>query len=364
MGKIAKFSIIGGGGFRAQSFLKIAQALPDQFQVSGLVVRNEELGAAMERKWNVTTYRTLEDLLAKEQPDFVVVSVSRTACPDYLLQLAERGIPALSETPPAGDLVSSLTLYEQLTRLKAKVQVAEQYQFQPMHAARIAIAQSGRLGPITEATVSTSHLYHGASLIRKLLNVGFAEATIQAKRFMLPLIAGPTRQGIPQKEETIVVPREIAWIDFGGEKLGIYDWTKDQHRSWIRSNHVSVRGVRGELFDARMNVLADFQTPLHLELNRINRGEEESMEGYFLQGIIAGDSWVYRNPFAPASLSDDEIAMGTCLKRMAEYVQGAAPFYSVAEALQDHYLGMLIEQAVATGERVTAVWQPWAESTE
>lgn len=78
-------------------------------------------------------------------------------------------------------------------------------------------------------------------------------------------------------------------LEFDG-KLGIYDFTKDQHRSWIRSNHLSVRGNRGEIFDNRLAVLSDYSTPAFLDLKRINKGEEENQEGYYLEGIMAANA--------------------------------------------------------------------------
>ncbi|MBE1445562.1 Gfo/Idh/MocA family protein [Paenibacillus sp. OAS669] len=359
MEKPVSFSIIGGGGFRAQFYLRIAQALPERFRVSGLVVRDPDKGRRLEQEWNVPAYPTLEQLLNKEKPDFVVVSVSRSACKEYLLQLAELGIPALSETPPAPDLEGLRELHDKLTLKGARVQVAEQYHYQPAHAARLAFIRSGRLGRVTEATVSISHLYHGVSLIRKMLGAGFDDVTIQAKRFESDWVAGPTRSGPPTEERLIPLQRDLAWLDFGG-KLGIYDFTKDQHRSWTRSNHLSVRGQRGEIFDHRIRVLADYETPLYMDFKRINRGEEENLEGYFMKGIMAGEQWVYDNPVAPARLYDDEIAIATCLMHMADYAAGGPDFYSLRDASQDHYLGLMIEQAIATGQSVVAERQPWA----
>jgi len=358
--KPIRFAIIGGGGFRAQYYLRIAQALPELFHISGLVVRSEEQGQILEQQWKVTTYRTLEQLLDKEQLDFVVVATNKSASLDYLLALADRGIPILAETPPAPDLKGLLLLHEQLTCKAVRVQVAEQYHFQPMQAARLAVIASGRLGNITQTTVSISQMYHGVNLIRKFLGVGFEETKIKGMRFKSAMIAGPDRSGLPREEKTIMSERDIAWMDFGG-KLGIYDYTKDQHRSWIRSNHVSVRGEGGELFDHRLSVLEDFATPLSLELKRINAGEEENLEGYFLKGIMAGERWVYKNPFVPARLYDDEIAIATCLQKMANYVAGGPIFYSLADASQDHYLGMMMEEAIQSGETITTTLQPWAD---
>jgi predicted dehydrogenase len=80
------FIIVGGAGFRAQAFLRIAQAMPERFRVCGLVVRDPDKGAALEQQWHMPTYRALEPLLAKESPDFAVVSVRRDAAPDYIIR--------------------------------------------------------------------------------------------------------------------------------------------------------------------------------------------------------------------------------------------------------------------------------------
>ncbi|MEH7179107.1 Gfo/Idh/MocA family protein [Neobacillus vireti] len=354
------FSIIGGASFRAQYYLRIAQALPEQFRVCGMVVRDEDKGNLLEKKWNVTTYRNVAQLLENENPDFVVVSVSGSAIPVYLLQLGELGIPVLAETPPAQSVEELVTLHEDLTCRGAKVQVAEQYHLHPVQQARLSIIQSGSLGNVSQATVSISHFYHGVSLMRKMLGIGFEDASIMGMRFEAPIVAGPDRSGSPREEKIIIAERDLVWLDFD-QKLGIYDFTKDQHRSWIRSNHLSVRGDRGEIFDNRLTVLADYSTPVYLDLKRINRGEEENQEGYYLDGIMAGERWLYRNPFTPARLYDDEIAIASCLKKMKEYIAGGPSFYSLPEASQDQYLGLMMEKAIRSRERVRTVRQPWAE---
>lgn len=168
------FAIVGGG-FRTKYFLNVARSLPELFDVCGMVVRDREKGQVIERDWAVSTFRTLGELLAVHTPDFVVLSIHPAANVEYVDDLRRAGIPALVETPPAADLEGLLELHR-LTRLGARIQVAEQYAFRPMHAARLQIVQSGRLGDITQATVSISHGYHGISLLRKLLGVRFEPA--------------------------------------------------------------------------------------------------------------------------------------------------------------------------------------------
>jgi predicted dehydrogenase len=357
MGQAARFGIIGGG-FRTQAFLRIARELPERFQISGLVVRDGDKGRAIEQEWKVRTYRTLEELLAKEQQDFVVVSVARAAAPDFLFELAARGIPAITETPPASDVADLVKLHE-LTLRGARIQVAEQYHHQPLHAARLAFVQSGRLGTVSDAYVSAAHDYHGINLMRRLLGVGYGPVRIRAMSFESPLVGGPTRTGPPTEEEIQVSRRSMAWLEFEEGKVGVYDFASEQYRSWVRSNTVTVRGDRGEIVDQRVSALVDYATPQHMDFKRINKGENNNLEGYFLQGIMVGDHWFYQNPFLRARLNDDEIAIAVCLSRMAEYAAGAPSTYGLPEASQDHYLALMIKQAIATGESVITELQPW-----
>jgi predicted dehydrogenase len=288
-----------------------------------------------------------------------VLSVSKPASPGLLHQLAEREMPVLAETPPAPDLAGLIDLY-QLTRRGARIQVAEQYAFQPAHAARIAVAQSGKLGTVSQAQVSVTQEYHAISLIRKLTGLRFENATITAHRFVSPIVAGPNRQGPPKEEKIVNINQTIAYLDFG-DKLAIYDFANDQHRSWIRSSRVLVRGERGEINFNRVKYLEDYLTPVTLDLERQDAGQEGNMEGYFHRGILLGDEWIYRNPFAPARLTDEEIAVATCLAKMADYAQGGPDFYSLVEAAQDHYLGLMMAEAVTSGKPVQTTTQIWAE---
>ena len=351
------FAIIGAG-WRSEFYLRIAHALPDRFRVSGMVVRDAAKAAKVEEKWDVKTHRTLGALMEGAAPDFAVVCVAQAANAAVLREVADRDVPALVETPPAGDLADLLSLHE-LTERGAKVQVAEQYIFQPMHAARLAVVASGRLGKVTQAQVSAAHGYHGLSLIRHYLGVGFDECTIVGRRFASPIIAGPGRDGPPTEEKTKMSAQTLAWLEFG-DKLGVFDFTGDQYFSWVRSPRVLVRGERGEINNGTVRYLQDFRTPVEFDLRRCDAGEDGNLEGYYHKGILAAGEWVYENPFVPARLSDDEIAIATSMDKMAHYVQGGPSFYTLAQASQDRYLDLMIEQAIKTGNPVAATRQPWA----
>ena len=72
------------------------------------------------------------------------------------------------------------------------------------------------------------------------------------------------------------------------------------------------------------------------------------------------DQCVYKNPFYPARMNDDEIAVASCLEKMKTYVETGEDFYPLREAAQDTYLSFMIEKAIETGEEVVTQTQPWA----
>ncbi len=352
-----EFGIVGAG-WRCEFYLRIARAVPERFHVAGVVVRNDEKRPAFEEAWGVTAFATLDDMLAKASPDFVVTSVSWPGNPPLLEDLAQRGMPALSETPPAPDLEGLISV-NKLTESGAKIQVAEQYWAQPHHAARLALVRKGLLGTVTQAQLSACHGYHGISLLRRFLGVGYESPKITATQFTSPIVTGPDRDGKLDEERIEDTAQDIAWFDFG-DRLGVFDFTYDQYFSWIRNERVLVRGERGEIINDRVSYLKDFRTPIELDLDRQLAGLDGNLEGSYFKGVRVGEEWVYRNPFVPAPLTGDEIAIATCLVRMDECVRTGRNFYPLAEASQDHYLNLLYQQAIDERRTITAEPQPWA----
>jgi len=207
--------------------------------------------------------------------------------------------------------------------------------------------------------LSVCHGYHAMSLMRKFLGIHFENAQISAYNFISPIIGGPGRNGDPEQEKMEESHQVIARLDFG-EKLCVYDFSGDQYFSWIRSQHFLLRGDKGEINDSKVRYLKDFRTPIELDLKRLNTGENGNLEGHYLKGIYAGEEWVYTNPFIPGKFTDDEIAIAACLRKMDQYVNGGQEFYSLAEASQDHYLALMIEEAVSTNKIVITETQTWA----
>ena len=355
MKKRITFAVVGGG-WRSEFFLRIAEALPDRFNVSAIFSRTEASRAKLAGNWKVPVVDSI-DAVIKSKPDFVVVSVPRVVCPDLILELARREMPVLAETPPAEQIEDMTRLWRSLPQ-GARVQVAEQYPFQPLTMARLAVVASGRLGTVTQAQVSAAHDYHGTVLIRRYLGVHFEPALIEAYEFTSPITQGRGREPGPTEEKIVASRQVIARLQFG-DKLGVYDFTGDQYFSWVRSQRLLVRGEKGEINNLDLSYLADFKTPIHTRFERRDAGQHGNLEGYHHKGYLAGDQWLYQNPYVPARLMDDDIAIAACLESMGHYVETGEDFYSLAEACHDHYLGLVIQEAVKTGKGIRTQEQVW-----
>ncbi len=349
-----RFGIVGAG-WRAEFFLRIAAAAPEHFEMPVVVARNPEKAKRFADLWPCAIVATTDEMLAGRTLDFAVTSVSWAANPEIVKKLVRHGVPVLCETPPAPDLNTMIELWQFVAEHKIQVCVAEQYFLQPYFAAVRQIIESGKLGKISQAQVSAAHGYHGMSLMRKLLGIGYENATIAARSFNAPLLKGPDRNGPPAQEAIADCKQAFFWLDFDG-RLGFMDFCGEQYFNWVRNNRVLVRGERGEIVNNQIAYMQDVRTPIYLDLLRHSTGGPGNLEGNHLKGIQLGQQMVYTNPLAPATLSDDEIAIGDLMLRMA---RGETP-YPLAEACQDHYLGLMCEQALSSGAEVHTQTQPWS----
>lgn len=355
----ATYALIGNG-WRSTVFLQVAFALPELFRVTGVVTRRADAGEEIERQWGVPTFRTLDALLAAERPDFVVPMLPWEVAPEFTRDLVARGIPVLTETPPAPDLEAMRALWTEVGDSEL-VQVAEQYPLMPVHATQITVARGGLIGTPTSVHYSSTHLYHAVAVMRRILGVDRTPATVLSQTFTAPLLnpltpAGWTRDNTLHEARTL-----LSTIDFGGGRMGLYDFTDNQWWNPLRPDHLAVRGTHGELHDLTVTRLADPVTPVTSTIERVISGFGMNYEGSELQHMVLDGQVVFRNAFEGGRLNDDEIGVATLLERMGAWTAGEGePPYPLAEAMVDHQIGIAIEESAESGSPVTTTLEAWS----
>ncbi|MFC6093197.1 Gfo/Idh/MocA family protein [Saccharothrix lopnurensis] len=345
------FAIVGSG-WRAEFFWRLAAALDDLTCV-GVVSRAP-------KDLPVPVHLSLDDCL-RAGPDFVVTAVPWSVTPGLVVELVDRGVPVLAETPPAPDLDGLRALWARVGG-SGLVQVAEQYTRMPAHAARIALVRSGVLGDPTRADVSSTHQYHAVSLIRTLLGAGRGPVRVRATRHTAPLADPITRAGWADPVEVKPATTTIATISFEEHgTLGVYDFTENQWHNQLLLRRLLVRGTRGELRDHEVVHLAADRTITRNPVVRRQTGYDLDLDGFDTDHITFNSEVLYRNPHRGRRWNDEEIAIATLLQDTAAWVAGTGPEpYPLADGVHDHRVALAIEEAADRDTTVTTTAEPWS----
>ena len=322
-----KYGIIGAG-WRSEFYLRIAALLPNTFKVSGIYIRNKQKQGEYSKKYNAPIFDTLEKLLQTDYY-FIVSCVNKTGICDTVRELKGKNIPLLTETPIG---TSNKEIDDFLAEIKPdwRVQVAEQFHFQPRNAAIKGVIDSGILGEITQVQLSCCHDYHAASLIRFFLGTGDEMPEGFSFTQSDTVTRYNSRGGLLKEPQTVTSDEKFAFLKFKS-KTAIYDFNYEQYFSDIRRSQILIRGTNGEILNDECTYLKN-GLPHSFTLRRNSYGANESLDGFTLVNITAEGKVLYENPFKGARLSDEEIAIATCLLNMKKYLETRIPFYTLKES--------------------------------
>ena len=326
---------VAGTGWRALFYVRAAKKLPELFELTGVLCRTQERAENFEKEYGVKTFTDLSALL-ETQPEFVVNCIYKADLADMSIRLMERSMPVLSETPLAVTIEKLEELREAQKRTGVLLEMAEQYFLYPSHAARRAVMERGFLGEAAYCYLSAMHDYHGISMLRAYLGGETGAVNIRAHKTKTPIIVTGGRGGYITDGETGDEYRTLAQFDYGGGRVGMYDFSGTQYHSAIRSNHLRILGTRGEIADDEVRWLDKDNRP---RMDRLIY-HTDAITGTVRAVSFNGEK-VYENPFrTDAAMTEDDIAVCTVLVRMGESVRGGAKHYPYA--MRDSYLSCVM----------------------
>lgn len=352
-----RYAVVGTG-WRSDFHIRMARAAPDRLEAVAVVANSDAAAERTARTWGLPAVRTLEEALAYE-PDFVIAAVSWPSMPSVVTELVALGAHVLAETPPAPTADGLRTLWSAVGA-SGRVQVAEQYMLMPGHASRLAIVRSGAIGVPTAVQVASTHLYHATAIMRSLLDVGMDEAVVNARTFVAPQADPLTFDG--WAEDATPQPRTttIATLDFGDGRTGLYDFVDNQWWNPLLARRIVVRGTLGEIVDDTVTHLTDEGVVIS-PISYRRTGVDMNLEGNEVVSASFEGRLVYRNPWIGARFSEDDIAVASFLEDTGAWARSDGPEpYSLANACQDHLLGLAIEESARTGADVRVTKEEWA----
>ena len=339
---------VAGTGWRSLFYVRIAKWLPERFELTGVLCRTKDRARKYAGEHGVKTFHTLDALL-ETQPEFVVSCVSKVGMTDMVIELLERGVPVLSETPYAVSEEALQRLMDVQRRTGTLLDTAEQYFLYPTHQARHAVIAQGLLGDVVSCQLSMMHDYHGVSMLRRYLGRAQGEVTIRARKTKTPIVVTGDRSGCLTDGEMGEEVRTFAHFDYPDGRLGLYDFSGTQYHSAIRSSHVRILGTRGEIFDDTVRWLTPENRPMQ---------EDFVVHRDRLTGTIAAIDFagarVFENPFrTDVPMNEDEIAIAQVLCRMGGSVRGGERHYPLADGLSDGLFAILMHRAADEERAIT-----------
>ena len=350
--------VVIGSGWRSEFFLRLAQAAPDRLQVVAVVARRESEAERLRARWGVRAVGTTNEALAL-RPEFVVPAVSWPAMPVVARELVAAGVKVLAETPPAPDLDGLRALWQDVGA-SGLVHVAEQYTRMPGHAARLAVEQDGVVGAATSVEVASTHLYHAVSLIRGFLGVDMDETVVDARTFVAPRADPLSFDGWVPDARPEPKTTTLATLDFGDGRMGLYNFVDNQWWNPLRARRIVVRGSLGEIVDDQVTRLTP-DGPVTSPIVYRRTGVDMNLEGNDVVHASFDGRVVWRNAWVGTRFSEDDLAVADHLVAAGAWARGEAEGpYPLAQACQDHALGLAIEESARTRTEVRVAEEPWA----
>lgn len=361
--------VIVGSGWRSMFYVRIAKRFPELFSLKYLLCRTEEKAQRIAGEMGIPV-TTSEQACVDANPDFVVVVVNKASISQVTAHWTGLGFPVLCETPAAASVEELKELWR-LSEEGAKIQVAEQYYRYPAMAAGLKLIEDGKLGEPDTVRLSVAHDYHGASLIRRMLQMkGPEPVKLVGRPSLLPVMQTDSRQG-PITDGSVKEEKgKLIFMEFASGKTALYDFASIQYRSWIRCRHVNVQGQRGEWNDTVVRYAEPEKNGEEVCWKPVERRICDYLDPYYkaletpeLQKLA--ESW---KPFLQMENEQDEYAIATMMYDMREFLEGAEAEgrrYPLAEALEDAYLWLLMQEAVTKpGAVIQSEPMPWHEGKE
>ena len=349
-----------GAGWRAEFYIRIAQLLPERFEIVGVVARKEDVRHALTQEYGVRTFSSVSQLLSHKKPDYAVSSVSWDSNPSVVEELVSAGVYVLCETPPAPTVEALQKLWKAVGS-SGMVQVAEQYLNLPGHSSRLAITKSGVIGEVTSVELSSTHGYHAVSIMRGFLQSGFEPTTITTRQFEAPLVNPLVRNGWNSDLSPQMAKTTISLIDFGGGKSGIYNFVDNQWHNQLRHRRIVVRGSKGEMVDDAVIRLIDGPAITSSKIERYQLGYDLNLDGFDTEHLSLDGQVVFKNPFVGLRFMDEEIAIAQLMVQMADWINGnAQPPYPLSEGCQDQLISLAMDESTASGKSITTQKLDWA----
>lgn len=322
-----RIGIVGAGNRISSIYIPAIRALSNEFEVVGVVSRTKTSASNLATEIGSEAFASVEDLMNNSRPDFLISAVSNHAVDQTLSHLTNLSIPILFETPFAGDLWHGRKILKRIHKNGSVIGVAEQTPFLPEEQFKRKLIDLGLFGRVVAAENSfAAYDYHGIAAARQYLTGGAKLTSVSA-----------TRTRLPSPLQTSYPPRDEVWTL---ATLTYDDGTTLAHRYSDAYFDSPVRAPRAMRFFGTLGTMDGSDVKAmssdgHMFKASIQRhSTDERLQSLSLRTPTELFTWT--NPFASQALSDEQIAVATLVRNMADStLNGGCPAYPASTALED-----------------------------
>ncbi|MEO6184976.1 MAG: GMC oxidoreductase, partial [Steroidobacteraceae bacterium] len=334
-----RVAVLGAGSRIRDVHLPVLRALSDSIEVAGFTSRSEESRAALAAESGWKSFATVEDLLERGSPDFVLSAVSGESNDALAWQAIGRRLPLLGETPLAWSERSGRALVSAARATGNIFGIAEQFATLPAMLLLRKLIALGGIGSITAVVNDfATYDYHGIAQLRALAGYERRGSRIQSRRFGF----GKTgmMDGLPAPLPELGWPEEweLATIELSDGRLLTHHYSAGFEVLPTRPRgKFSVYGESGSVTDETLLFVDRRSGARHtaeFERQVSAAGKADLAELSVTHPSLGRIVWC--NPFAGPGLSEEQISVALHMRAFAAAVKHrGAPLYSAAEALDD-----------------------------
>ncbi len=321
-------AVLCGTGWRAMFYVRISRMLPELLSLVAIYTRTRERAELFsEDPFPVMT--DLSEALSVPH-DAVIVATGKDVFFPLMKKLKDRGEFVVSETT-----FLSLDDSEMEELYDMKGACAEQYMYTPLYASILKGCEL--VGNIDQLYLSGLHNHHAASIARIVLGLGDSmPEKISSLDFPSRVVKTGERKGMVADGVDEEYSRKLRVLSFG-DKLFINDFSSNQYHSYLYGKRVEIRGNKGVVTEQGISFCTS-DGLAHSMPFVFYRDSSLGNGSLTLSHVTLGERTVFRNPFYPAMMNDDEIAIAMLLKR----IEDGMDYPSINSGIMDARLGRLL----------------------
>jgi len=339
-------AVVGAGRRSAGAWLPTIDILKDQLNLVAVCNTGAPRGEEQAKKYGVSWYSNVDQMLDKEKPDFVAVIINPAQAHIVSKAALERGVSVITETPLASSVEDCDMLIKLSQEKGAYIEVAENLYRMPSERIKRELILNGIFGKIWRGhNNNLTHDYHAVSLVRSYIGFDVKIKRVIGIEANFHVEAHNYHGALTDNEYTC---DEVYF--FENDALGFSHFTNLTWGSPLRSiTSTEFYGEKGLAVGDKISILKDKDTKQQISIKRLTC----NVDGMDVLDKFVADTdpeIIWDNPFKNYKLNDGLITIASELASIIKSVRdNVEPEYGAMNGRIDRQIDLAISQSNRSG---------------